>query len=47
VTVWDMYGVAFRDQLPPETLMPGRTVPPPSANDRVLLAHEDTRRPQR
>jgi predicted PurR-regulated permease PerM len=40
VTVWDMYGVAFREQLPPETLVPGRPVPPP-ANDRILLARED------
>lgn len=44
VTVWDMYGVAFRDQLPPETLMPGRVVPPPPADRPVLARNESDRR---
>jgi predicted PurR-regulated permease PerM len=44
VTVWDMYGVAFRDQLPPETLMPGRVVPPPPTDRPVLARNEADRR---
>jgi predicted PurR-regulated permease PerM len=44
VTVWDMYGVAFRDQLPPETLMPGRVVPQPPTDRPVLARNEPDRR---
>jgi predicted PurR-regulated permease PerM len=42
VTVWGIYGVAFKDSLPAETPAPGREEPP-RPDERILLAQDRNR----
>lgn len=45
VTVWEMYGVAFREQLPPETPVTVHAQPPVSLAGPVVLVEEDRPHP--